>query len=257
MVLAQANGKVSQQGAVADYLEVAAGYERAVEACLGDLLQHVIVERPEYAAAGLQLVRDSAAGRCGFLITSASRRLPVLGGLVLRPVPARATALVPLSSVVNVSGPFAPRFRATIGEALIARLVRSAGARASGATRLPVGTLHGDVFRGPHVVTGGSRDERPRHPRNEARDQGASRARLAAERDALAAPRGGDRDARADDRRGLERRSPALSAEQHRHDKAIVALRSAAAARDRRSEQARAAAGEQLLRRAAPERGGA
>ena len=44
-VLAQANGKVNQQGAIADYLEVEAGYERAVEAYLGDLLQHVIVER--------------------------------------------------------------------------------------------------------------------------------------------------------------------------------------------------------------------
>ena len=28
---------------VADYLEVDRGYERAVEACLGDLLQHVVV----------------------------------------------------------------------------------------------------------------------------------------------------------------------------------------------------------------------
>ena len=35
-VLAQANGKVNQQGAVADYLEVEQGYERAVEAALGD-----------------------------------------------------------------------------------------------------------------------------------------------------------------------------------------------------------------------------
>ena len=60
-VLAQANGKVGQQGAVADYLEVDAGYERAVEACLGDLLQHVVVERPEHAAAGFELVREAAA----------------------------------------------------------------------------------------------------------------------------------------------------------------------------------------------------
>ena len=48
----------NQQGAVADYLEVEPGYERAVEACLGDLLQHVIVERPEHAAAGFELVRE-------------------------------------------------------------------------------------------------------------------------------------------------------------------------------------------------------
>ena len=53
-LLAQANGKVGQQGAVADYLEVDAGYARAVEACLADLLQHVIVERPEHAAAGFE-----------------------------------------------------------------------------------------------------------------------------------------------------------------------------------------------------------
>ena len=73
-VLVQANGKVSQQGAIADYLEVEAGYERAVEACLGDLLQHVVVERPEHAAAGFQLVREAGAGRCGFLVTSAVDR---------------------------------------------------------------------------------------------------------------------------------------------------------------------------------------
>ena len=69
-MLAQANGKVAQQGAIADYLEVEAGYERAVEACLGDLLQHVVVERPEHAAAGFQLVREQGAGRCGFVIAS-------------------------------------------------------------------------------------------------------------------------------------------------------------------------------------------
>ena len=69
-ILAQANGKVGQQGAIADYIEVEAGYERAVEACLGDLLQHVIVERPEHAAAGFELVREQRAGRCGFLIAA-------------------------------------------------------------------------------------------------------------------------------------------------------------------------------------------
>src|SRR6185436_15018474 len=64
-VLAQANGKVNQRGAVADFLEVEIGCERAVEACLGDLLQHIIVEAPEHATAGFQLVREARAGRCG------------------------------------------------------------------------------------------------------------------------------------------------------------------------------------------------
>src|SRR4029077_6762917 len=78
-VLIQANGAVCQQGAIADYLEVESGYERAVEACLGDLLQHVVVERPEHAAAGFRLVREQGAGRCGFVI--AADAAPVSLGL--------------------------------------------------------------------------------------------------------------------------------------------------------------------------------
>jgi chromosome segregation protein len=68
VVLAQANGRVSQLGAVADYLDVERRYERAVEAVLGDRLQHVIVPTHAHAAAGLQLVREHDAGRCGFLV---------------------------------------------------------------------------------------------------------------------------------------------------------------------------------------------
>src|SRR5580765_5068039 len=78
-VLAQANGKVNQQGAIADYLEVEAGYERAIEAYLGDLLQHVVVEKPEHAAAGFDVVREAGAGRCGFLITDEGLRAQALG----------------------------------------------------------------------------------------------------------------------------------------------------------------------------------
>ena len=69
-ILAQANGKVGQRGALADYLEVEAGFERAVETYLGDLLQYVIVERPEHAVAGLELVREQSAGRCGFVVAA-------------------------------------------------------------------------------------------------------------------------------------------------------------------------------------------
>ena len=61
-VLAMANGTVNQQGAVADYLEVEPGRERAVEALLGELLQHIVVERPEHAAAGFELVRPGVRG---------------------------------------------------------------------------------------------------------------------------------------------------------------------------------------------------
>ena len=150
-VLAQANGTVNQQGAVADYLEVDAGYERAVEACLGDVLQHVVVEHPEDAAAGFEVVREADAGRCGFLITSlASNAQPAFAG-------GAADGLVPLSSVVRVSGRFADAIRSAIGHAWIAEsYARAAEASALvAAPPVPVVTLAGDVFRGPHLVSGG------------------------------------------------------------------------------------------------------
>src|SRR5688572_22970904 len=68
MVLAQANGHVGQQGSVADYLDVEPKYERAIEACLGDLLQHVIVPTHDQAEAGLELIRQENVGRCGFVV---------------------------------------------------------------------------------------------------------------------------------------------------------------------------------------------
>ncbi len=68
IVLQQANGRVGQQGSVADYLDVEPKYERAVEACLGDLLQHVIVSSHQQAQAGLDLIRQENVGRCGFVV---------------------------------------------------------------------------------------------------------------------------------------------------------------------------------------------
>ena len=155
-VLAQANGAVKQQGAIADYLEVEKGYERAVEACLGDLLQHIVVEHPGHAEAGFQVVRDAAVGRCGFLVTSAVR--PDRGALGAKGPRGESSAeegLRLLSSVVRVNGPFADAIRAAIGDAWIVPSYAGA-ARSSGLTPLAVATLSGDVFRGPSLVSGGA-----------------------------------------------------------------------------------------------------
>ena len=84
MVLVNANGKVGQMGALADFIEVEPQYERAVEACLGDLLQHVLVERLEHVSAGLKLIRQEDAGRCGFVVGTlrTGRREVSISGLV-------------------------------------------------------------------------------------------------------------------------------------------------------------------------------
>jgi chromosome segregation protein len=173
MVLVQANGQVDQMGALADVLDVDSRYERAVEACLGELLQHVLVRRHDQAAAGLALVRGENAGRCGFIVVDAGEVSPKLAehsarakadlSAVARPDTARraeadAADRVLLSDVVRVESEFEPALRAAIGEAVIVDSFDEACELAQAIT-VPVATIDGDVLRGPHLVTGGSKVE--------------------------------------------------------------------------------------------------
>ena len=149
-VLAESQGDVAHMGSVADYLDVDNGYERAVEACLGDLLQHVVVPSHEQAAAGLQVARAYNAGRVGFLVAGASSS-PVG---VAPPAP----DLTPLSGVVRISGPAAGSIGAAIAGAWIAPSYESARS-AAGKSAAPIVTIDGVVFRGAHIVEGGARAE--------------------------------------------------------------------------------------------------
>ncbi|MEY4095742.1 MAG: chromosome segregation protein, partial [Acidobacteriota bacterium] len=107
MVLVNANGKVGQMGAVADFIEVEPRYERAVEACLGDLLQHILVERLEHVSAGLKLIRQEDAGRCGFIVGRPDGSVTV----VSHPEPAALPA-PPLQADVQETSSF---FRSMFG----------------------------------------------------------------------------------------------------------------------------------------------
>lgn len=152
MVLVQANGHVSQQGAVADYLEVDGRYERAVEACLGELLQHVIVERHDQAAAGLSLVREQKAGRCGFVVIDP-------GSNGYHPHTALSIpGLTPVSNLLRINGPHQLTIQKVLPEAYVAESFEQAVA-VSRQTSVPVATVAGDVFRGSHLVTGGTTSE--------------------------------------------------------------------------------------------------
>jgi len=224
-LLAQANGKVEQKGAVADYLEVDTGYERAVEACLADLLQHVIVERPEHAAAGFGLVREAGAGRCGFLIAGPSADDAVSSGQsgvasgVSRTEVSMPEGIVTLSSIVHIGGVYAGAIRHAIGEAWIADSYERA-ANASRLTPLAVVTRDGDVFRGPCLVTGGLHEQARGilETKGEIKDL---RGRIQAERDGLVRL--------AEETASLEATMAqasnaiaALAAEHHKQEKAVV-----------------------------------
>ena len=213
MVLVQANGHVGQQGAVADYLEVDSRYERAVEACLGELLQHVIVERHDQAAAGLSLVREHDAGRCGFVVID-----PGSNGYHPRET-LRMSGIVRVSDVLRIVGPHAATIQKVIPEAYVAETFEHAVAL-SRETSAPVATIGGDVFRGPHLVSGGAKAESrgilaTKREIKELRERIAlDRAALSRLIDAVAAL----------DVRIAETTSAigALTAEQHRQEKEIV-----------------------------------
>jgi chromosome segregation protein len=229
-VLVQANGKVNQQGAVADYLEVEAGYERAVEACLGDLLQYIVVEQPSHAAAGFELVREAGAGRCGFLVTSALvpadrvvrdplPMLPAAAGAGANVGEAALSDVKPLSAVVRTNGPFAESIRQVLGEAWIApSYVRAA--ETSITASCAVATLEGEVFRGPQLVSGGGHPE-ARGILETKREIKQLRERITGERASLARM--------SEEAAGLESAIAhataaisALNAEHHRQEKAVV-----------------------------------
>ena len=220
MVLVQANGKVGQQGAVADYLDVDSRYERAVEACLGELLQHVIVDRHDQAEAGLALVREQDAGRCGFVVVD-----PGSNGYHPREA-LRIPGIVPVSDVMRIVGPHVATIQKVIPEAYVADSFGSAVAM-SRQTSAPVATLDGDVFRGPHLVSGGAKVE-SRGILATRREIKELRERVATGRDALARL--------VEDTARLEiviaqatSALAALTAEQHRQEKAIVAHEAQAA----------------------------
>jgi chromosome segregation protein len=149
LVLAESNGEVGQIGSVADYLEVDSRYERAVEAVLGDLLQHVVVMTHEQADAGLRFASERNAGRVGFLVASGPSEMPS------RSAPAGLTSV---ADVVRVTGPAEQAIAATLAAAWIAEsadLARAAAGEVAG----PVSTMTGLVFRGVHQVEGGARAE--------------------------------------------------------------------------------------------------
>jgi chromosome segregation protein len=154
LILAEAPAdEIGQLGSVADYLDVDGHYERAVEACAGELLQHVVVHTHDQAAAGVRLAEAHNAGRVGFVVADASVGMPVPYSHASTVAGVRR-----LLDVVRISGPARDAIRAILADAWIADDFDAgieAAVRASG----PVATLQGDVFHGVSRVEGGTRAE--------------------------------------------------------------------------------------------------
>ena len=209
-------GTINHHGAVADHLVVERGFERAVDALLGDLLEHVVVDRADDLDRGLALVSDRATGRCGFLVLAESGRAATDEAPIVVPSGTRA-----LADVVRASGAHAAPVQRLIGRALIAESF-SAARSLAGTLSVPVASVTGEVCRGGGVVQSGAR--------RDVRGILESRAEIASLKDdvaavsaaiaATAASLTAAEQAIAHDEAALA----ALGVEHHDHEKSIVGL---------------------------------
>lgn len=212
-LLASDDAGVRHEGSVADHLEVSSRYERAVEACLGELLQFVVVQDREDALRGLAYARERELGRCGFLVIGAGAQDVDLEA------PAPVAGLVPLHEALQIRGPWAAVIRSLVGRAWIAEstdLALAAAARTSDR----VVTLAGEVFRGAHLVTGAGK-ETSRGILAVKREIKELRERQATEHEGLQglASEVGSLESRVAQ---VEQALAALDADVHRHEKSIL-----------------------------------
>ena len=151
LVLSECDGAIAHLGSVADHLAMERQHERAVDACLDDLLQYVIVEHQRDALAGMELATTSGAGRCGFLVVET---LPNENPVASPPVP----SLTPLADLVRFEGPAAESVRRLLARRWFASSFDVAAAAACLTTE-PIVTAEGVVFRGVSVLRGGGKHE--------------------------------------------------------------------------------------------------
>ena len=148
LLLAEAPHAVGQHGAIADHIVVERSFERPVDALLGDLLQHVIVDTAEQVNAALALLAEKNAGRCGFLVLD--------GAGVYAPAVAAPAGTRTLRSVVRATGQYADAINHVVGDALIADSFEIARDVAR-SVAVPVAAPGGEVFHGSWLVEGGAR----------------------------------------------------------------------------------------------------
>ena len=140
--------EVAHHGSVADHLEVERADETAVESCLADVLQDVVVPSRRDALAGAALAASRDMGRCGFLVTDDAPATSAADP----PHP----ALRGLTDIVRVNGAGEAAVRRLLQRRWVAPSIEEAAA-AAGATEDPIATPEGVVLRGAGRLAGGGR----------------------------------------------------------------------------------------------------
>ncbi len=140
-------------GLLADVIEPAAHWETAVEAALGEALQHILVQDQSAGAAAIGHLQQTAAGRCGFIPMSSIRAVD--DRPEKRPAPERR-----LLNHVTVNAGYEPVADALLGHVAVADSLEEAQAlfNRNGHVQTVV-TRGGDLFSHQGVMIGGSADK--------------------------------------------------------------------------------------------------
>jgi len=142
-------------GLVADVLTVTPRYERAVEAALGERLQHVIVESRDKGVELVEYLKGHAEGRGSFLPVPPADALPE----AFEPDFTRPGVLAHALREVTCEEALAPVVRLLLGDVVIVQDLAAAQAYAeAGGPRCTLVTQEGEVFRADGTIVGGERE---------------------------------------------------------------------------------------------------
>ena len=150
LVLKELSGNL---GSVADHIEVDQKYTLAVENCLDELLQYVLVRNQKDALLGIKYVESKSTGRCGFLVVSKDSPMDTSEQVL----PTQSlTALLKLVSIKK--GPAEVAVQQLFKHLWFAPSFEIA-AKASHITDDPIVTPEGTVFRSSVVIQIGEKKE--------------------------------------------------------------------------------------------------
>jgi chromosome segregation protein len=147
-------------GLLADYAEVEAKHESAVEQFLRDELEYVVVETFDHARAGITLLRDELGGRATFFIDSLrAQSIPaVTAPEILPETPGVIARLDRLIEFRDPLGPAAKQFLSKLQAAYLVENAEIAQEMSRAYPQLYFLTLDGTCYHG-RMVSGGRASE--------------------------------------------------------------------------------------------------
>ena len=146
---------VGVKGLLADCIEANPGYERAVEAVLGERLQYVIVEDLKHGVEAIEYLKSNGAGRGSFVSVNETRLAPLMA-VAANPTGVGGQSYKELLSEVRIEEGYQELMGTLLGEAYVVDdLDQGLEMWRSGAPCRTLVTLSGETIDATGVITGG------------------------------------------------------------------------------------------------------